>query len=276
MHMIERQQVATNGIHLNVATLGQGPAVLLLHGWPHTGLLWNMVMPPLADAGFRAIAPDLRGIGGSTRAADGYDLTTQADDMAGLLSELHVEQAMVVGIDLGVGIAWMLAMRHRAVIRRLALCEGMIGSLPGAERFLSRGAPWWFGFHGVPGLAESVIESHEGAYLDWFYKDCASMAPDIRDAFVAAYSGREALRCGFEHYRAFPENGRQISAVLADRGSVEQPTLAIVGGVVGDAIYGQLAPIAPDLRRVDIADCRHIVPLEQPPAFAEALIAFDR
>ena len=276
MRKIEHQDVATNGIHLHVATMGHGPAVLLLHGWPHTGALWTEVMPLLADAGFRAIAPDLRGLGGSTRAADGYDLHTQADDMASLLSALDVENAMVVGVDLGVGIAWMLAMRHRAMIRRLALSEGMIGDLPGAERFLSRGVPWWFGFHGVRGLAETVIEGNEGAYLDWFYKDVPAIPLEIRDAFVAAYSGREALRCGFEQYRAFPENGRQVRAALADRKTVEQPTLAIIGGVVGDAIHGQLDPIAPHLRRIDIADCHHIVPLEQPRAFAETLIAFDR
>lgn len=276
MNTVEYRRVATNGIHLNVATLGEGPAILLLHGWPHTGLLWEAVMPLLAEAGFRAIAPDLRGLGDSTRAAEGYDLHTQADDMAGLLAALDVRQAMVAGIDLGVGVAWMLAMRHPATIRRLALCEGMIGDLPGAEHFLAHGAPWWFGFHGVPGFAETVIEGNEGAYLDWFYKDVPSMPPGIRDAFVAAYSGREALRCGFEHYRAFPGNSRQVRAVLADRRTVEQPTLAIVGGVVGDAIHGQLVPIAPDLHRVDIADCHHVVPLEQPRAFADALIAFDR
>ncbi|WP_217430907.1 alpha/beta fold hydrolase [Sphingomonas bacterium] len=276
MTMIEHLDVATNGIHLHVATMGQGPAVLLLHGWPHTGALWAEVMPLLADAGFRAIAPDLRGLGGSTRVAGGYDLYTQAADMAGLLAALEIQQAMVAGIDLGVGVAWMLAMRHRTLIRGLALSEGMIGDLPGAERFLARGAPWWFGFHSVPGLAEAVIEGHEGAYLDWFYKDVPAMPPEIRDAFVAAYSGREALRCGFEHYRSFAENGRQIREALADRPTVEQATLAIVGGVVGDAIHGQLASIARDLRRVDIADCHHIVPLEQPRAFADALIEFDR
>lgn len=274
--MIERQHIATNGIHLNVATLGEGPAILLLHGWPHTGALWNGVMPLLAEAGFRVVAPDLRGLGDSTRADEGYDLATQADDMAGLLSALQIEQAMVVGIDLGVGIAWMLAMRHPTLIRQLALCEGMLGDLPGAERFLARGAPWWFGFHSVPGLAESVLEGHEGTYLDWFYKDVPSMAPDLHKAFVKAYTGREALRCGFEHYRAFPENGRQIRAMLASHESVKQPTLAIIGGVVGDAIHAQLAPIAPDLHRVDIPNCKHIVPLEQPRAFADTLIAFGR
>lgn len=276
MTVIQQHEVASNGIRLNVTTTGEGPAVLLLHGWPHTGLVWKTVMPLLAAAGFRAIAPDLRGLGRSTRTADGYDLHTQADDMAGLLSSLGVDKVMVVGIDLGVSIAWMLAMRHPATVRRLALSEGLIGVLPGAEGFLARGAPWWFGFHGVPGLAETVIDGHERAYLDWFYRDVRSMDPDVRDAFIAAYTGREALRCGFEHYRAFPVGIQQVKAALAEHGTVEQPVLAIVGGVVGAAIHGQLAPIAPNLRRVDIPDCGHIAPLDQPRAFANALIAFDR
>lgn len=276
MSDIEQHDVATNGVRLNVTTMGHGPAVLLLHGWPHTGLLWKPVMPLLAEAGFRAIAPDLRGLGGSTRAIDGYDLETQADDIAGVLSALDVSEAMVAGIDLGASVAWMLAMRHPAMIHRLVLCEGMIGDLPGAERFLAHGAPWWFGFHGVPGLAETVIEGHEAAYLDWFYKDVRSMDPAIREAFTEAYSGRDALRCGFAHYRAFAQNARQIRTMLARRSVVSQPTLAIIGGVVGETIHGQLVPIAPDLSRVDIANCGHIVPLEQPRAFAEALISFGR
>ena len=83
---IVQHRVAANGIEINVAILGEGSPVLLLHGWPHTWMIWRDVMPILAASGYRAIAPDLRGLGASTRAADGYDLHTLADDTAALLA----------------------------------------------------------------------------------------------------------------------------------------------------------------------------------------------
>lgn len=95
-----RQAVETNGIELDVAVSGEGPAVVLLHGWPHTAELWRDVAPLLA-AGHRVLAPDLRGAGASTRAASGYDLLTLFNDVLGLLDSLGERQAAVVGIDAG-------------------------------------------------------------------------------------------------------------------------------------------------------------------------------
>jgi len=268
--------IATNGVELNVATDGQGPPVLLLHGWPHTWRVWRPLMPLLARDRF-VIAPDLRGLGASTHAADGYDLHTLADDLAGLLDALAVGPAFVVGIDLGAAIAWMLAMRHPAKVHRLCVMEGLIGALPGAELFLKAGPPWWFGFHGTPGLAETVIEGHEAEYLDWFLRAGTEDSRGVgaeRDAFVAAYSGQDALRCGFEHYRSFAINAAQIQTMVSDR-RLSIPTLAVAGGVVGDAVYRQLKPIADDLHLCSIPNCKHIIPLEQPKALYAALNSFD-
>lgn len=90
-------------------------------------------------------------------------------------------------------------------------------------------------------------------------------------------SGQEALRCDFEHYRNGPQNAEQIKSVLRGDGDrIDQPTLAIIGGFVRDASHKHLVPVAPDLRRVDIPNCHHIVPLEQPRAFAETVIDFAR
>lgn len=274
----QERMVAVNGIELNVATAGDGPPVLLLHGWPHTWRLWLPLLPLFARDRF-VIAPDLRGLGGSTRAAGGYDLHTQADDLASLLDVLGVGPAFVVGIDLGAAVSFMLAMRYPAKVRRLSVMEGLIGDLPGAENFLRAGPPWWFGFHNVPGLAETVLQGHEAEYIDWFLRagttDGHGVGAEARDAFVVAYTGRDALRCGFEHYRSFSANAAQIrDAVAAHR--LDVPTLAIAGGVVGEAIGRQLASATDDLSQVSISDCRHIIPLEQPKALYDALSVFDR
>ena len=158
---------------------------------------------------------DLRGLGGSTRAEAGYDLHTLADDAAKLLDALDIGSAAVVGIDLGVQIAWLMAARYPARVDKLAIMEGMLGDLPGAEQFLANGPPWWFGFHGVPGLAETVLEGREAEYVDWFLKfgtrGGRGVNEPCRAAFLSAYTGKESMRCGFEHYRAFRTDREQTA-----------------------------------------------------------------
>ena len=265
-----------NGITVNVATAGRGPAVLLLHGWPHTRRLWHRLIPLLAPD-HRVIAPDLRGTGGTTRSDDGYDLVTLSDDAEALLDALEVDEASVVGIDLGVSIATMLALRRPSRVNRLIVMEGLVGALPGAERFLSKGPPWWFGFHAVPGLAETVLVGHEDEYISWFLRngtaDRQGIDEDSRRAFVAAYTGRNGLRGGFEHYRGFAAGARQLSEAV-ESSELRVPTLAIAGGVVGDATRSQLQPIAKDLSSVAIDRCGHLIPLEQPDDLARVLKAF--
>jgi pimeloyl-ACP methyl ester carboxylesterase len=274
--MTEHHRVDANGIVVHVVTAGQGPAVLLLHGWPHTWFLWRKIIPVLAQR-YRVIAPDLRGLGHTTRSSGGYDLHTLANDADALLDALAVPDAAVVGIDLGAPIAWMLAMLHPGRVRKLAVMESLLGTLPGAERFLAHGAPWWFAFHAIPGLAETVVEGNEAAYLDHFFATGTAggrgIDPEARAAFVQAYTGREALRGGFAHYRAFAGNAAQIRTMAAARRTTV-PTLAIAGGVVGDALHGQLVAICDDLAARHIAGCGHLIPEEQPEALATMLMPF--
>lgn len=276
-HSPRAHRVAANGISHHVTTSGAGPAVLLLHGWPLTSHTWRHVTPLLAAAGYRTLAPDLRGIGGSDRPAGGYDVESLAEDARALLDAFELEQACVVGIDLGTPVAWMLAMRHPGRVRALAVMEGLVGRLPGIERFLGGAAPWWFGFHGVPGLAERLLEGREAEYLDWFLGPRAAGHPGVdaaaRAVYAQAYAGREALRGGFEHYRAMPESARQI-ARAAEGSRPTVPTLALAGGVIGDALWHQLQPLAGDLRAQRIEGCGHNIPEEQPAALAQALVDF--
>jgi len=270
------RMVNANGAMINVASAGAGPAVLFLHGWPHTWRVWMPVMERL-KGDHTVIAMDLRGLGDSEKAPSGYDLQTLADDAAAVLDAFGVRNAHVVGLDLGVAISFMLAMRHPARVRTLSLMEGLIGALPGADAFLAKGAPWWFGFHAVPELAETVLKGNEAAYVDWFLrngtKDRRGIPAPIREAFVDAYSAPGAMRCGFEHYRAFPEDARQLTDIVAGR-TAALPVLALAGGVVGDALAGQLRGVCSDLREVAVADCAHLIPLETPAELSAQLRAF--
>ncbi|MFJ5033002.1 alpha/beta fold hydrolase [Streptomyces sp. NPDC088560] len=108
---IRHRIVRTNGIHMHVAEAGQGPAVLLLHGFPELWYSWRHQLPALAAAGFRAIAPDLRGYGRTDAPADtrGYSLRNNLADLTGLCDALGLDSAALVGHDQGATIAWAAA-----------------------------------------------------------------------------------------------------------------------------------------------------------------------
>ncbi|MFJ9088239.1 alpha/beta fold hydrolase [Streptomyces sp. NPDC102384] len=274
--MPELRRISVNGVELNVALAGSGPAVLLLHGFPHTWELWTDVMADLSDR-YRVIAPDLRGFGASSRAESGYDAGTLAEDAAALLGALGVASAAVVGIDAGTPPAFLLALRRPDLVRRLVVMESLLGGLPGAEDFLAGGPPWWFGFHSAaPGLAETVLEGHEAEYVDWFLDAGTGgdgVRPAVREAFVRAYTGRQALSCAFSYYRAMPESAAQIEdAVAATRLTV--PTMALGAQPVGSALEHQLRPVTDDLTGHLIEDCGHIIPLHRPGALLALLRPF--
>ncbi|MFC8342437.1 alpha/beta fold hydrolase [Streptomyces sp. NPDC057280] len=274
--MPELRRIPVNGVELNVALAGSGPAVLLLHGFPHTWEVWTEVMADLATR-HRVIAPDLRGFGASGRAASGYDAGTLAEDAAALLAALDVSSAAVVGIDAGVAPAFLLALRRPGLVRRLVVMEAVLGGLAGAEDFLADGPPWWFGFHSAaPALAETVIEGHEADYVDWFLRTGTlgdGVPPAVRDAFVRAYTGRQALSCAFSYYRALPESAVQIERAVATA-RLTVPTMALGARPVGTALERQLRPFTDDLTGHVIEDCGHIIPLHRPRALLTLLRPF--
>jgi pimeloyl-ACP methyl ester carboxylesterase len=115
------RSVTANGTRFHVASMGEGPLVLLLHGFPEFWWTWRHQLPLLAAAGYRAVAADLRGYGGSDKPPRGYDLITAAADAAGLIRALGEANATVVGHDWGGLTAWTLAAYFPKSVRRLAV-----------------------------------------------------------------------------------------------------------------------------------------------------------
>lgn len=109
--------VRANGIALHVAELGTGPLVLLVHGFPQFWWAWHRQLIDLADAGYRAVAVDLRGYGGSDKPPRGYDSGTLAADLAALVTSLGEPDAMIVGQGIGGNFAWTMAAAHQRVVR---------------------------------------------------------------------------------------------------------------------------------------------------------------
>lgn len=271
---IELHPVETNGIVLNVAVAGDGPAVVLLHGFPHTWRIWTRVIELLAPD-YRVIAPDLRGFGHSTRTPNGYDVATMAADIEGLLDALQLDTAALVGIDAGTPVAVMVALRRPERVRRLAVMEALIGALPGAEEFLVGGAPWWFGFHAVPGLAERVLAGHEAEYVDWFLSAGSTpgqkMPAATHHAIRDTYATPDALGPALAYYRALPESAHQLTEEFAST-RLTVPTMTIGADPVGDVTRRQLHAVTDDLAGHVIPDCGHIIPVCRP-AELQALLA---
>jgi pimeloyl-ACP methyl ester carboxylesterase len=157
--------LAVNGLRMQFLEQGEGPAVLLCHGFPETSYAWRQQLPALAAAGFRALAPDLRGYGGTTQPTgrDQYTLLQLVGDLVGLLDALGVAQAVVVGNDWGATVAWHAALlrpdRFRAVV---ALSVPMMGQPPVAPTSIfpqTAEALHYTLYFQPPGLAEAEFEA---------------------------------------------------------------------------------------------------------------------
>ncbi len=149
------RQVGANGARFHVAELGEGPLILLLHGFPEFWWCWRGQLEGLAARGFRAVAADLRGYGGSDKPPRGYDMPTLTADVAGLIRALGEQRATVVGHDWGGLLGWSLGALHPQVLHRLvvismphplALRAAVLtgGSQLAASRHLvGFQLPWW-------------------------------------------------------------------------------------------------------------------------------------
>ncbi|MDQ3465041.1 MAG: alpha/beta fold hydrolase, partial [Actinomycetota bacterium] len=125
---------SANGVRLHVAEAGNGPLVLLLHGFPQFWWCWRHQFSALTERGFRVVAPDLRGYGASDKPPRGYDAVTAAADVAGLVRALGERDALIVGHDWGGLLAWSVGALHPRVVRQLAVL-----SMPHPRRLRAAG-----------------------------------------------------------------------------------------------------------------------------------------
>src|SRR5207249_7098129 len=161
---VTHRTIETNGIRMHLAEAGAGPLVLLCHGFPESWYSWRHQLPALAEAGFHAVAPDMRGYGRTDRpeAIDQYTLLHLIGDMVGLVDTLGAEQAVIAGHDWGAPVAW------RAALMRPDRFRGVIGlSVPYTPRGPERpttvmpqtdDAVFYQLYFQTPGVAEAEFE----------------------------------------------------------------------------------------------------------------------
>ena len=265
-------------VRLHYVTAGDGPPVVLLHGWPQTWYEWRHVIPALAEH-HRVIAPDLRGLGDSSRPEGGYDKKTIAGDIWELVdSELGQTRFQLVGHDWGGPTAYALAAAHPEVVAGLVIIDVVI---PGdGGDFSQGGRRWHHQFHMTPDLPEALILGREEIYLRWFYRTFGHRPDAISENDIAeylrTYAQPGAMRAGFEYYRALPRDAADNAEIVA-RFKLPMPVLAIGGGGGrgrGAEPEQSLRRVATNVRGEIIGACGHWVPEEQPERLARLLLTF--
>ena len=217
-------------LHCVCAGPEDGPALLLLHGWPQTWFMWRNVIPLLADAGYRVIAADLTGLGDSTRPESGYDKMTIARDMAELMAALGHATFGVVAHDWGGPVAFALAVQFPEQVTAMAVFDAPVLGDGGPIEHHSR---WHFGFHALPGLPEALTDGREDMYLRFFYSFAGArpdaISEEAQAEYVRAYSQPGAMTAGFNYYRAVPQDIADNTAFREAGKKLKMPIL-VYGG----------------------------------------------
>jgi pimeloyl-ACP methyl ester carboxylesterase len=270
--------VDTGEVRLHAVTGGDGPPLLLVHGWPETWYAWRLLMPALARD-FQVVAVDQRGIGLSDRPESGYDTGTLAGDLVALMDALGHERFSVVGHDTGFAISYALAADHPHRVDRLVLAEipGSPGAAPSPPVFVP--APindrlWHLPFNRLEKINEQLVAGREDIFFGWEFDAAAKKLPDdVIDYYVGLLSNPEALHSTFGFYRALDTTIAQDQRRQATR--LTMPVLAIGGAAsFGEHVGEAVGLVADDVQSVVIPDTGHFVAEEAPAEMLATLTAF--
>ena len=199
---------------LHYVEAGEGPLIVLLHGFPEFWFGWRLQIAPLVAAGFRVVVPDTRGINLSSKPEgfESYGVDLLADDIRGLIEERGAKSALLVGHDWGGSIAWTVAMNHPEVVDRLAILNAA------HPRRLSEGLrhpsqlrkSWYFFFFATPGLPEDVVHARDWHFFRHFLHDAnPPYTQQETDRYIDAWSQTGAAAAMINYYRAWVSRTRR-------------------------------------------------------------------
>jgi pimeloyl-ACP methyl ester carboxylesterase len=256
-------RIELNGIGINVADTGQGPPVLLLHGWPDSHELWRHQVAALTAAGYRTIAPDLRGLGDSDKpgTVEEYGMMHMVGDQAALLDHLQVPKAHLVAHDWGAAIAWsMAALMPERVASLTCLAVGHPTAFATAG-WAQRQRSWYMLLFQFAGIAERWLSQDDFRNLrEWAHH------PD-HDAVVARLRDPEALSASLGMYRANvpPES---LLSPPPELPPIQAPTMGVWGtddlALTEEGMTGSAAFVAGPWRYERIEGAGHWLQLEVP------------
>ena len=271
--------VDTGDLRQHVVIGGEGPPLLLVHGWPQTWYAWRLVMPELAHD-FQVIVPDQRGTGLSGRPSGGYDTGTLASDLIALMDALGHRRFALAGHDTGMWIGYALAAAHPDRLDRLAVAETPLpGVSPSPPLFANahlNDALWHFAFNRLAEVNDQLVTGREDIYFGWqFASKAAKRLPDyaVRHYVDTLTAGPEALHASFAIYRALDTTIAQNQQRKERR--LTLPVLGIGGQYsLGDQVANTMKLAADDVETLVVPGCAHWVAEEAPEEMLAALTAF--
>lgn len=268
----ESRRVEANGLTFHVTDVGEGPPVVLLHGFPDTSDLWRNQIPAIVDAGYRCIVPDMRGRGRSDGpdSVSDYALPNMVDDVAGIMDALGLDQAHIVGHDWGAGVAWRFASTLPNRTDTLTVVSVGFPGAAGPPDLEALQKSWYRILFQFEGIAEEAMRRE-----DWhMFRLLLQKASDI-DRYIEDMSDPRALTAGLNWYRAnlppesFVREVRMMSPVPA-------PTLGIWS--TGDDYLTENAMKASERfvtgswRYERVEGAGHWIPLDEPELLSRLIL----
>jgi pimeloyl-ACP methyl ester carboxylesterase len=233
------QDIATNGTTLHVRVGGSGPAVVLIHGFGDTGDMWEPLAAELVKT-HRVVIPDLRGMGLSAKPEDGFEKKNQAKDIRGVLDRLGIDQADVVGHDIGVMVSYAYAATYPTKTTRLVVMDAPPPGIPPWEEVVRNPKLWHFDFYGVDALR--LVAGRERIFLDRFYNDFGGDPSKIdegtRDHYARLYAKPGAMKGALSQFHAFRTDAKD------NLESMKTPLPMPVLAIGGEKSFGPLEAVA--------------------------------
>jgi pimeloyl-ACP methyl ester carboxylesterase len=256
--------------------------ILLIHGFPQTSHQFRHVMRPLADAGYRVIAPDYRGAGQSSKPASGYEKSQMAEDLFTLVHE-HIgvkDKIHIVGHDIGGMVAFAYASRYPDYVASLIWGECPLPGSAFFEQVKSSPDAFHFVFHCIPDLPEALIAGREAIYLKHFfdkqaYNGAAITQADL-DIYANAYAQPGAMRAGLDLYRAFERDSVENRRMIETHGKMRVPTLGMAGNnfLIKQYTEAMMQEMHEGAEIAFVDDSGHYMAEENPGGFVDLVLGF--
>lgn len=267
-----------NGVKLHYLKAGTGKKPLvLIHGFGETSRMW---IPLFAEFGrdYTIIAPDIRGLGDSSRPPSGYDKKTAAVDIRELVKSLGYERIDLVGHDIGLMVAYAYAAQYPSEVEKLALLEAPLPGIGAVwEQIYTNPVLWHFHFVNSP-IALDLVKGRERTFLEHFWQSLSAhpekFAETERQAYAKAYAQEGAMRAAFEYFKAFNRQDAEDNRKFAAQ-KLPMPVLVIAGDkAMGDAIEVQAKLVSDNVTAIKFADTGHWLMEERPEETKAALRKF--
>jgi len=273
--VMQTRTIEANGTTIHVRVGGQGPAVVMLHGFGTTGDMWGHLASALIKD-HAIIVPDLRGLGLSSRPDGGYDKKNQAADIVGVLDALGVGTFELVTHDIGIMVGYAVAATYPERVGRWVAIDAPLPGIGPWEQIVMDPAMWHFGFDGKD--MERLVAGRERIYLDRFWNDLSKDPTRFDEAkrahYAALYAQPGEMRAGFAQFLAFGQDAKDNKAFLA-QGKLKMPVLAFGGeATFGPMIGAVIRCVADNVEEAIIPDCGHWITEEQPAATTKLVVDF--